>query len=123
MFGLVRREPDAPIFNHMRDFVLARERSLMMAWYLPGRKPKTPFPCYFKAMTGFEYVVAAWLVESGDFGNAEEVCGTSVRATTARCAIRSTRRSADITMCATRVLERSEGFRGSCRRETFLTLT
>ena len=68
-----RREPDAPIFNHMRDYVLAGERSLTMAWYPPARKPKTPFPYYSETMTGFEYVVAAWLAETGDFANAEEV--------------------------------------------------
>ena len=68
-----RREPDAPVFNHMRDFVLAGERSLMMAWYPPDRKPKTPFPYYSETMTGFEYVVAAWLAETGDLANAEEI--------------------------------------------------
>ena len=68
-----RREPDAPLFNHMRDFALAGERSLVMAWYPPDRKPKTPFPYYPESMTGFEYVVAAWLAETGDFAAAEEV--------------------------------------------------
>ena len=68
-----RREPDAPLFNHMRDFALAGERSLVMAWYPPGRKPKTPFPYYPESMTGFEYVVAAWLAQTGDFAAAEEV--------------------------------------------------
>ncbi len=68
-----RREPDTPAFNHMRDFALASERSLVMAWYPPDRKPKTPFPYYPETMTGFEYVVAAWLAQTGDFTNAEEV--------------------------------------------------
>ena len=68
-----RREPDAPAFNHMRDFTLAGERSLVMAWYPPDRKPRTPFPYYTETMTGFEYVVAAWLAQTGDFANAEEV--------------------------------------------------
>ena len=68
-----RREPDAPLFNHMRDFALAGERSLVMAWYPEGRKPKTPFPYYPESMTGFEYVVAAWLAQTGDFATAEEV--------------------------------------------------
>ena len=68
-----RREPDAPLFNHMRDFALAGERSLVMAWYPPERKPKTPFPYYPESMTGFEYVVAAWLAQTGDFAAAEEV--------------------------------------------------
>ncbi len=68
-----RREPDAPVFNHMRDFTLAGERSLMMAWYPPERRPKTPFPYYSETMTGFEYVVAAWLAETGDLAAAAEV--------------------------------------------------
>ena len=68
-----RREPDAPVFNHMRDFVLAGERSLMMAWYPPDRKPKTPFPYYSETMTGFEYVVAANLAQRGDFARAGQV--------------------------------------------------
>ena len=68
-----RREADAPAFNHMRDFTLAGERSLVMAWYPDGRKPKTPFPYYPETMTGFEYVVAAWLAQTGDFAAAEEV--------------------------------------------------
>ena len=68
-----RREPEAPLFNHMRDFALAGERSLVMAWYPPERKPRTPFPYYPESMTGFEYVVAAWLAQTGDFAAAEEV--------------------------------------------------
>ena len=68
-----RREPDAPHFNAMRDYVLAGERSLRMAWYPPERMPKTPFPYYPETMTGFEYVVAAWLAETGDFAAAEEI--------------------------------------------------
>ena len=68
-----RREPGAPAFNFMRDFVLAGERSLTMAWYPPERKPKTPFPYYPETMTGFEYVVAAWLAQTGDVANAEEI--------------------------------------------------
>lgn len=67
-----RRESDSPLFNHMRDFVLAGERSLVMAWYPPERKPKTPFPYYPETMTGFEYVVAAWLAQTGDYEAAEE---------------------------------------------------
>ena len=68
-----RREPDAPVFNHMRDFVLFGERSLVMAWYPEDRRPKTPFPYYPETMTGFEYVVAAWLAQTGDFAASEEV--------------------------------------------------
>ncbi len=68
-----RREADAPAFNHMRDFTLFGERSLVMAWYPEERKPKTPFPYYPETMTGFEYVVAAWLAQTGDFAAAEEV--------------------------------------------------
>ena len=68
-----RREPDAPVFNHMRDFALAGERSLVMAWYPPGRRPGTPFPYHSETMTGFEYVVAAWLAQTGDYAAAEEV--------------------------------------------------
>ncbi len=68
-----RREPDANAFNHMRDFTLFGERSLVMAWYPEDRKPKTPFPYYPETMTGFEYVVAAWLAQTGDFAAAEEV--------------------------------------------------
>ena len=67
-----REKGDAP-FNAMRDFVLAGERSLRMAWYPEDRKPKTPFPYYPETMTGFEYVVAAWLAETGDFAASEEV--------------------------------------------------
>ena len=68
-----RREPDAPFFNHMREFTVAGERSLTMAWYPPERMPETPFPYYTETMTGFEYVVAAWLAQTGDFAGAEEV--------------------------------------------------
>ena len=68
-----RREADAPAFNHMRDFTLFGERSLVMAWYPEDRKPKTPFPYYPETMTGFEYVVAAWLAQTGDFAAAEKV--------------------------------------------------
>ena len=68
-----RREADAPAFNHMRDFTLFGERSLVMAWYPEDRKPKTPFPYYPETMTGFEYVVAAWLAQTGDFAASEEV--------------------------------------------------
>lgn len=68
-----RREKGDQPFNAMRDFTLAGERSLRMAWYPGDRKPKTPFPYYPETMTGFEYVVAAWLAQTGDFAAAEEV--------------------------------------------------
>ena len=68
-----RREADVQLFNHMRDFTLFGERSLVMAWYPPDRRPKTPFPYYPETMTGFEYVVAAWLAQTGDFAAAEMV--------------------------------------------------
>lgn len=68
-----RREANAPAFNHMRDFTLAGERSLVMAWYPNDRKPKTPFPYYPETMTGFEYVVAAWLAQTGNKAASEEI--------------------------------------------------
>ena len=68
-----RRTSANSSFNHMRDFTLGAERSLVMAWYPPERKPKTPFPYYPETMTGFEYVVAAWLAQTGDFNAAARV--------------------------------------------------
>ena len=68
-----RREKDDATFNNMRDYVMTGERALRMAWYPPDRTPKTPFPYYRETMTGFEYVVAAWLAMDGDFKAAEEV--------------------------------------------------
>ena len=66
-----RREPGS--FNHMRDFALPGERSVTMGYYPPGRRPKTPFPYCTESMTGFEYVVAAWLAQTGDAASARDV--------------------------------------------------
>lgn len=68
-----RREPNRPAFNPMRDFVLADERALRMAWYPDGALPEKPFPYYRETMTGFEYVAAAELALLGERGAAEEV--------------------------------------------------
>ena len=65
------RGPDDALFNPMRDYVLAGERSLRMAWYPSDRMPRSPFPYYTETMTGFEYVVAAWQAMDGDFAAAE----------------------------------------------------
>ena len=65
------RGPDDDLFNPMRDYVLAGERSLRMAWYPPDRMPRSPFPYYTETMTGFEYVVAAWQAMDGDLAGAE----------------------------------------------------
>ena len=68
-----RRGPDDDGFNPMRDFALAGETSLRMAWYPADRLPRAPFPYYRETMTGFEYVVAANLAQRGDFAAAERV--------------------------------------------------
>ena len=68
-----RRPPDDDSFNPMRSYALAGETSLVMAWYPPGRLPRSPFPYYRETMTGFEYVVAANLVQRGLFAAAEQV--------------------------------------------------
>lgn len=68
-----RREANAAAFNPMRDFVLAGERSLRMAWYPDGKMPEKPFPYYRETMTGFEYVVAAHLAMLGEKKQAEEI--------------------------------------------------
>ncbi|MGN0833613.1 MAG: GH116 family glycosyl-hydrolase [Kiritimatiellia bacterium] len=73
ILGQCRRAPDDESFNPMRSYALAGETSLRMAWYPPGRFPRSPFPYYRETMTGFEYVVAANLAQRGQFAAAERV--------------------------------------------------
>ena len=61
------------VYNCGRDYALPDEPALKMAWYPPGRMPKKPFPYYGENMTGFEYVVAANLVQRGRQAEAEKV--------------------------------------------------
>ena len=68
-----RKEPDDDTFNPMRSYAMAGETSLKMAWYPPGRFPRSPFPYYRETMTGFEYVIAANLAQMGDYAAAERV--------------------------------------------------
>ncbi len=68
-----RKAPNDATFNPMRSYALAGETSLRMAWYPPGRLPRSPFPYYRETMTGFEYVVAALLAQAGDWAAAERV--------------------------------------------------
>ena len=60
-------------YNCGRDYALAGESALRMAWYPDGRMPRKPFPYYGENMTGFEYVVAANLAQRGRLAAAEKV--------------------------------------------------
>ena len=62
-----------PAYNCGRDYALAGESALRMAWYPEGTMPKKPFPYYGENMTGFEYVVAANLAQRGRLAAAEKV--------------------------------------------------
>jgi len=53
-------------FNTMRSFVLGDETALLMCSYPPDARPEYPMPYYTEVMTGFEYVVAAGLIQEGD---------------------------------------------------------
>ena len=68
-----RKASDDDGLNPMRDYALAGEESLRMAWYPADRMPKSPFPYYRETMTGFEYVVAALLAQMGELDKAERV--------------------------------------------------
>jgi len=68
-----RGYPGDESFNPLRGYALAGERSIRMAWYPEGRRPRSPFPYYAETMTGFEYVVAALFAQYGDYAAAEEV--------------------------------------------------
>ena len=52
-------------FNHMRSFALGDEAAVTMASYPKGRRPARPFPYYNEVMTGFEYTLAAGLMQEG----------------------------------------------------------
>lgn len=60
-------------YNCGRDYAFPEEPALKMAWYPEGRMPKKPFPYYGENMTGFEYVVAANLVQRRRLAEAEKV--------------------------------------------------
>lgn len=62
------REDSNSDFNCMRSFVLADEKSLVMASY-PGKRPAHPFPYFTEAMTGFEYTAAIGMFYEGLLDN------------------------------------------------------
>jgi len=61
------------VYNCGRDYAFPEEPALKMAWYPSGRMPHKPFPYYGENMTGFEYVVAANLVQRGRLAEAERI--------------------------------------------------
>lgn len=52
-------------FNNMRSFALGDEKSLLMASWPEGERPKIPFPFYAETMTGFEYTAAIGMLYEG----------------------------------------------------------
>jgi len=52
-------------FNNMRSYAMGDEKSLLMASWPHGGRPKIPFPYWSEVMTGFEYTAAIGMLYEG----------------------------------------------------------
>ena len=59
--------------NVMRSYALGDETAVLMASYPHGDRPVQPFSYFTEVMTGFEYTLAAGLVQEGDEDEALQV--------------------------------------------------
>lgn len=65
IFKYNKKESMFDYFNNMRSYALGDEKSILMASWPKGGRPKVPFPYFSETMTGFEYTAAIGMLYEG----------------------------------------------------------